>query len=240
MEYQEARTFGRHVTDGTDEAHHVGQIFRSAADEGSFGRLAVVHLLATVHVGHVHRTEPVGHGIHAARSFQAVAHLSLDVDRGVANGAFLHAVGDACQRGQMSARRESRDAYERSVEAVFVGMGAHKANGGLHVVNLCRKLGVATRAVVDAYHGKARVGERLAQRHIGHHLHVVGKPCAAVDGNHHFVFFLLLFGQVDVHAVGIQVVARIVDVLVGCLVFRHLESAESLWLSCGEGCHAEQ
>ena len=37
MEYQEARTFGRHVTDGTDEAHHVGQLFRSAADEGCLG-----------------------------------------------------------------------------------------------------------------------------------------------------------------------------------------------------------
>ena len=133
----------------------------------------------------------------------------------------------------MTARGESGDADERGVEPIFIGVGTHEADGSLHVVDLGGKLRVGTRTVVDAHHGETGIGEGLAQRHVGHALHVVGKPGAAIDGNHNLVFSLARLGQVDVHAVGLQVVTGIVHVFPVGFGLWLTETSESLGL-----CHA--
>ena len=225
------------VGDGTDECHQLGIVGGCTAHECGLGALVVLHGLAVLHVGHVDGAEPVDYGVDAARVVEVASHGALKVDGGLAHRALLQAVGHAGERREVAAAAEAGDADERRVELILGGMGADEAQGALHVMDLCRKLGVAARTVVDAHHGEARIVEGLAQRHVGHLLGVVRKPRAAVDEDHHFILGLFGLWQVDVHAVCFEVVAGIVDVLVRCFVFGHGKSA--LRLRHGQERHAQ-
>ena len=113
----------------------------------------------------------------------------------------------------MSARREASDADERFVDFVLFGVCLDETDCALHVVDLSGKLFVAARPVIDAHHGKSCVQERFAEGEIGDCLHVVGKPCGAVDGDDCLVGCFAGLGQVDVETVRLQVVAGIIDIL---------------------------
>ena len=130
----------------------------------------------------------------------------------------------------MPARRETSDADKACVEVIVRGMGADEAQGGLHVVNLCGKLGVATGAVIDADDGETSVDQRFPYRHVGHRLHVVGKPSTAVDDHDYLVGFLPGLGEIDVHPMGLEVVAGIVDVTILGVGLGHLKASETLGL----------
>ena len=119
-------------------------------------------------------------------------------------------------------------------------MGTDEADGCFYVLNLCGEFGVAAGTVVDAHDSKACVGERFAQGHIGHALHVVGEPCTAVDGDDDFVRLLMGAGQIDVEPVCLQVVSCIVYILILWFYGCRRETAEALWLCPHCDCEAKQ
>ena len=214
MDNEETRTILRNIGDGADKAHHLGHVSRCPSHEGRLGRVAILHGLTILHAGHVHRAKPIDHGIHPAALIGVSAHGTLQIDRGSAHRAALHPVGHTGQCREMPTGRETGDAYERSVQPVSVGIGTQVAYGRLHIMYLGRKPCIATTPVVDAHHGKSRIRQGLAYRHVGHPLHIVGKPGTSIDGHHHLVALLIALRQVDVHLVSLQLIVGIVHILV--------------------------
>ena len=45
---------------------------------------------------------------------------------------------------------------------IVLGMGTNIADGGFHIVDLCREFCVTATTMVDAYYGKAGIHQRFA------------------------------------------------------------------------------
>ena len=224
VEDEEAWALGSDVCNGADERHEVGIIGRSAADECRLGRTSVLHRLAVLHVRHIDRPKPIDDSIYGAREVKVAAHGAFEVNGGGPHGARLHLVSNTGERCEMSTAGEACDAHEGGVELIFIGIGTDETQRCFHVVDLCRKLGIAARTVVDAHDSKTGIHQGLADRHESHRLHVVGVPRAAVDGYDDGVFILAGIGQVDVEAMGFKVVAGVIEVLKRSAVLGHLKA----------------
>ena len=112
----------------------------------------------------------------------------------------------------MTAAGVASNADERCVETILGCVCPQKADGSLHIVNLCREFRLTTGAVVDAHYGEARIDQRLAYRVEGCMFGIVGEPCTTVNIYDDLKRPVARLGQIDVHAVSFHLIAGIVDV----------------------------
>jgi hypothetical protein len=66
--------------------------------------------------------------------------------------------------------------------------------------------------MVDGNHRKSPVEQRFPHRLESHLLHIIGKPGATVDQDHHFIFSLSSIGQINIEFMSLQTVISIVDI----------------------------